>query len=105
MWVSVPAKFLHYFQHIIIVVITLLVWSLNYWRGNIKLLGGHWTDCLFWIVHTEHTKKKEKKKKKGFQFPKDETLLKGECCKSFSWFIIKGSEIVFEDWFDTITED
>ena len=91
MWVSVPAKFLHYLQHIIKVVIKLLVGSLNYWRGNIELLGGHWTDCLFWTVHTKHTKKT--KIKKGFQCPKDETMLKGECCKSFSWFIIKRSEI------------
>ena len=36
-----PAKFLHYLQHIIIVVIKLLLGSLNYWRGNIELLGGH----------------------------------------------------------------
>ena len=74
MWVSVPAKFLHYFQHIIIVVIKLLVWSLNYWRGNIELLGGHWTDCLFWTVHTKHKKKKNEKKKE------DSSALKTRPC-------------------------
>ena len=77
MRVSVPAKFLHYFQYIIIVVIKLLVWSLDYWRGNIELLGGHSTDCLFWTVHTKHTHTKNENKKKK---KKESSALKTRPC-------------------------
>ena len=52
-----------------IVVIKLLMWSLNYWRGYwtvvwpLNYWRGHWTGCLFWAVHTKPTPKTERKKK------------------------------------------
>ena len=35
-------------------------YSCGYWTTAvvIELLCGHWTDCLFWTIHTKHKKRK-----------------------------------------------
>ena len=58
------------------VLIELLAWLLIGWVV-IELI-------VFSELCTQNTKNE---KKKGSQCPKDEPLLTGECCKSFSWFI------------------
>ena len=81
-----------------IVVIKLLLWSLNYWRGywtvvwSLNYWHGYWSvgwslNWLYFLSCAHKTQKNERKKEKGFQCPKDDPPLKGECCKSFSWFI------------------
>ena len=80
------------------VVIKLLMWSLNYWRGywtvvwSLNYWHGYWSvgwslNWLYFLSCAHKTQKNERRKEKGFQCPKDEPPLKEECCKSFSWFI------------------